>query len=204
MIYTESEVRRIAHLAFQLAQDRRKMVTSIDKANVLECSRLWRQVVSQVGEGYPDIVLNHVLVDAAAMFLVTNPASFDVVLTPNMFGDILSDEASVLSGSMGNMPSASLGEDQNAFGLPRGVYEPMHGSAPTIAGKGIANPIGTILSASFLLRYSLGLEKEAQSIEQAVDATLSAGFRTVDLAQESEATLSTSEITDVIIGNIRG
>ncbi len=204
MIYTESEVRRIAHLAFQLAQNRRKMVTSIDKANVLECSRLWRQVVSQVGEDYPDIELNHVLVDAAAMFLVTNPASFDVVLTPNMFGDILSDEASVLSGSMGNMPSASLGEGQNTFGLPRGVYEPMHGSAPTIAGKGIANPIGTILSAAFLLRYSLGLEKEAQSIEHAVDATLSAGSRTVDLAQDSVAALSTSEITDVIIRNISG
>jgi 3-isopropylmalate dehydrogenase len=203
MIYSESEVRRIAHLAFQLAQGRRKMVTSIDKANVLECSRLWRQVVSQVGEDYPDIVLNNVLVDAAAMFLVTNPASFDVILTPNMFGDILSDEASVLSGSMGNMPSASLGEDQNGFGLPRGVYEPMHGSAPTIAGKGIANPIGTILSAAFLLRYSLGLEKEAQSIEYAVDATLSAGSRTVDLAQDRGATLSTSEITDVIIGNIK-
>jgi 3-isopropylmalate dehydrogenase len=159
--------------------------------------------VSQVGEDYPDIVLNNVLVDAAAMFLVTNPASFDVILTPNMFGDILSDEASVLSGSMGNMPSASLGQDQNAFGLPRGVYEPMYGSAPTIAGKGIANPIGTILSAAFLLRYSLGLEKEAQSIEQAVDATLSAGSRTVDLAQDTGATLSTSEVTDVIIGNIR-
>jgi 3-isopropylmalate dehydrogenase len=204
MIYTESEVRRIAHLAFQLAQGRRKMVTSIDKANVLECSRLWRQVVSEVGEDYPDISLDHVLVDAASMFLVTNPASFDVLLTPNMFGDILSDEASVLTGSMGNMPSASLGENLNSLGLPRGVYEPMHGSAPTIAGKGIANPIGTILSGAFLLRHSLGLEEEARAVEQAIEATLSAGYRTVDLAQDSDETLSTRDITEVIIGKIRG
>ena len=202
MIYAESEVRRIARLAFQLAQGRRKMVTSIDKANVLECSRLWRQTVSEVAGEYPDVTLDHMLVDAASMFLVTRPASFDVILTSNMFGDILSDEASVLSGSMGNMPSASLGENLNSLGWPRGVYEPMHGSAPTIAGKGIANPIGTILSGAFLLRYSLGLEREARAVEQAVEATLSAGYRTVDLTQGSQDALSTKEITEVIISNL--
>jgi 3-isopropylmalate dehydrogenase len=202
MVYTESEVRRIARLAFQLAQGRRKKVFSIDKANVLESSRLWRQTVSEVGEEFPDVILDHILVDAASMFLVTRPAMFDVILAPNMFGDILSDEASVLSGSMGNMPSASLGENLNSLGWTRGVYEPMHGSAPTIAGEGIANPIGTILSGAFLLRHSLGLEQEARAIEQAVEATLSAGYRTVDLTQMSQEALSTKEMTEVIIGNL--
>jgi 3-isopropylmalate dehydrogenase len=155
MSYMEHEIRRVARMAFQLARGRRKKVTSVDKANVLESSRLWRQVVTQVGQEYPDVSLEHLLVDAAAMFLISRPASFDVIVTGNLFGDILTDEASVLTGSMGNLPSASLGENKNSLGLPRGLYEPIHGSAPDIAGKGIANPIGTIMSDCMLLRYSL-------------------------------------------------
>lgn len=199
MIYAEREVRRVARVAFEIAQERRRKVTSVDKANVLECSRLWRQTVSLVAQEYPDVILEHILVDAAAMYLVTRPASFDVILTPNMFGDILSDEASVLSGSLGNMPSASLGEILNSLECIRGMYEPIHGSAPTIAGKGIANPIGTILSAALLMRHSLGLENEARSVESAVEEAISAGYRTVDLAQDSQETLSTNEMTDVIL-----
>jgi 3-isopropylmalate dehydrogenase len=181
MAYTESEIRRVAHVAFQLARGRRKKVTSVDKANVLESSRLWRQVVVEVGQAYPDVTLEHTLVDSAAMFLISRPASFDVILTGNMFGDILTDEASVLTGSMGNLPSASLGEAKNSLGLPRGLYEPIHGSAPDIAGQGIANPIGTIMSLAMLLRLSLGLAVEAEAVESAVRAVISAGYRTPDL-----------------------
>jgi 3-isopropylmalate dehydrogenase len=199
MSYTESEIRRIAHLAFQLAADRRGKLTSVDKANVLETSRLWRQTVTQVAADYPQVAFETLLVDAATMHLITRPASFDVMLTTNMFGDILTDEASVLTGSMGNLPSASLGEIQNRHGKPRGMYEPIHGSAPDIAGKGIANPIGTILSAAMLLRHSLGLEAEAQGIEAAVDATLKVGYRTVDLADPGEESLNTTEMTEKII-----
>jgi 3-isopropylmalate dehydrogenase len=198
MVYSESEIRRVAHLAFQLASTRRKRVTSVDKANVLECSRLWRQTVSAVAREYPDVTLEHLLVDAAAMHLLTRPASFDVMLTENLFGDILTDEASVLSGSMGNLPSASLGAATNRLGQPRGVYEPIHGSAPDIAGKGIANPVGTILSTAFLLRYSLGLEAEAQAVEKAVDQALASGCRTADLAQEGETSLTTREMSAAI------
>jgi 3-isopropylmalate dehydrogenase len=183
MTYTENEIRRVAHVAFSLARNRRSKVTSVDKANVLECSRLWRQTVNETARHYPDVTLEHLLVDAAAMHLISRPATFDVMLTENLFGDILTDEASVLSGSMGNLPSASLGDIKNAHGYSRGLYEPIHGSAPDIAGKGIANPIGTILSLAMLLRHSLGLETEAQIVEQAVQEVITAGFRTADIAQ---------------------
>jgi len=202
MIYSVPEIRRVADLAFQLASKRKGKVTSVDKANVLETSRLWRQVVNQVGESYPDVELETILVDSATMHLLLRPASFDVLVTTNMFGDILTDESSLLVGSMGNLPSASLGEDQNQHGHPRGMYEPIHGSAPDIAGKGIANPIGAILSAALLLRYSLGLEEGALAIEKAVDLTLKAGYRTVDLAAPGEKTLNTDEMIAVIIENL--
>ena len=198
MIYSESEVSRVAHLAFQLARQRQGKVTSVDKANVLECSRLWRQTVTGLAGDYPDVVLEHLLVDAAAMHLLTRPATFDVILTANMFGDILTDEASVLSGSMGNLASASLGEATNNLGQPRGVYEPIHGSAPDIAGKGIANPIGTILSAAMLLRHSLGLEREADAVEAAVHTAISNGDRTPDLGGEH----STNSMTGKIIAGL--
>lgn len=198
MMYSESEVRRVAHLAFQIARQRQGKVTSVDKANVLECSRLWRQTVTDLAGDYPDVTLEHLLVDAAAMHLLTHPATFDVILTANMFGDILTDEASVLSGSMGNLASASLGEMINSLDQPRGVYEPIHGSAPDIAGKGIANPIGTILSAAMLLRHSLGLEREAQAVEAAVQTAISNGDRTPDLGGEH----STGSMTEKIIEDL--
>ena len=199
MTYSVSEIERVAQVAFQLAGRRRKKVTSVDKANILECSRLWRQTVERVATQYPGIRLEHILVDAASMYLMTRPATFDVILTENMFGDILTDEASVLSGSMGNLPSASLGQEFNSLGYPRGVYEPIHGSAPDIAGKGIANPIGTILSAAMLLRHSLGLVKPAQRIEQAVDRALAEGCRTADIAGPYEQRFTTREMTDAIL-----
>jgi 3-isopropylmalate dehydrogenase len=199
MAYTEGEVRRVAHLAFRLARSRRRKVTSVDKANVLESSRLWRQVVTQVAASYPDVQLEHLLVDAAAMFLLTRPASFDVLLTGNMFGDILTDEASVLSGSMGVLPSASLGNGLNSLGLPLGLYEPIHGSAPDIAGQGIANPAGTILSAAMLLRHSLGLEAEAGAVEKAVESALAGGLCTPDLG----GGLSTRAMTEAIVNELR-
>jgi len=199
MTYSQSEIRRVAHVAFQLARGRRGKVTSVDKANVLETSRLWRQTVNQVAKEYPDIRLEHILVDAAAMFLVSRPAAFDVILTENLFGDILTDEASTLTGSMGNLPSASLGAAQNRFGLPRGLYEPIHGSAPDIAGKGIANPVGAILSAAMLLRHSLGLAGEAEDLEGAVNDALSAGLRTADLAAAGEPALNTLQMTGSIL-----
>lgn len=198
MVYSESEVRRVAHLAFKLARGRRGRVTSVDKANVLESSRLWRQTVSALSGDYPDVLLEHLLVDAAAMHLLTRPATFDVMLTANMFGDILTDEASVLSGSMGNLASASLGETKNSFDQPKGLFEPIHGSAPDIAGQGIANPIGTILSAAMLLRHSLGLENEADAVEQAVQTAISNGHRTTDLGGDH----STSDMTAKIIAGL--
>lgn len=202
MVYSESEISRIAHLAFQTARRRKSKVTSVDKANVLENSRLWRQTVTTVGEEYPDVLLEHLLVDAAAMHLITRPATFDVVVTGNLFGDILTDEASVLSGSMGNLPSASLGEAKNRLGHPRGLFEPIHGSAPDIAGRDIANPIGAILSAAMLLRYSLGLSTEARALEDAVSQTISAGYRTVDLAAEGQTALNTADMSEVIISHV--
>jgi 3-isopropylmalate dehydrogenase len=190
--YYEFEIRRVVELAFRLAQNRRQKVTSVDKANVLESSRLWRQTANTIAAEHENTVLEHMLVDTASMRLITSPASFDVLVTENMFGDILTDEASVLSGSMGLLPSASLGD-----GGP-GLYEPIHGSAPDIAGKGIANPVGTILSAALLLRHSLHLEPAAAAIEGAVDDVIAAGARTVDLG----GTLGTTQMTDAILARL--
>jgi len=175
LVYSVDEVERIARVAFEAARTRRGRVTSVDKANVLASSRLWRRTVNRVAEDYPDVVLDHVLVDAFAMHILRRPETFDVVLTGNMFGDILSDEASVLAGSLGMLPSASQGAER--FGL----YEPVHGSAPDIAGRGVANPVGALLSAAMMLRFSLGLEAEAAALEFAVEQTLAAGVRTADL-----------------------
>jgi 3-isopropylmalate dehydrogenase len=191
LVYSEDEITRIVRLAFELARDRKKRVTSVDKANVLESSRLWREIAIEVGKDFPDVTLEHQLVDSCAMRLVTAARSFDVIVTENMFGDILTDEAAVLAGSLGVLPSASLGEGK------RGLYEPIHGSAPDIAGKGIANPIGTILSAAMLLRHSLGWTAEAEAIEKAVSDVISTGARTADMGAGGQA-LSTTEMTDRI------
>lgn len=190
--YYDYEVKRVMELAFKLAKGRKKKVTSVDKANVLESSRLWRQIATKIGKENPDIELEHVLVDTASMRLITGPAWMDVVVTENMFGDILTDEASVLAGSMGMLPSASLSE----AGI--GLYEPIHGSAPDIAGKGIANPIGTILSSAMMLRHSFKLEAEAASIEKAVDETITAGARTADIGGK----LTTRQMADEIIKHL--
>ena len=202
MFYSASEIRRIVDLAFKAAMGRRKRLASIDKANVLDVMRLWRKTVMEVAEDYPEVEVDHVLVDAATMHLINRPASFDVMVAGNMFGDIITDEASMLPGSMGNLPSASLGEDLNRHGHPRGLYEPIHGSAPDIAGQGIANPIGTILSSAMLLRHSLGLEEEAAAIEQAVDQAISAGHRTGDLQGGNGKVLNTAEMTEAILSFI--
>ena len=190
--YYDYEVRRVVELAFKLAAGRKKKVTSVDKANILESSRMWRQIATQIGLQHPDIALEHVLVDTASMRLITGPAWMDVVVTENMFGDILTDEASVLAGSMGMLPSASLGE-----GGP-GLYEPIHGSAPDIAGKGIANPVGTILSSAMMLRHSLNLEAEAASLEKAVDDAITGGARTGDIGGK----LTTRQMADEIITHL--
>jgi 3-isopropylmalate dehydrogenase len=190
--YYDYEVKRIMELAFEFARGRRGKVTSVDKANVLESSRLWRQIATEVGQNNPDVALDHMLVDTAAMQLVANPARFDVIVTENMFGDILTDEAAVLSGSMGLLPSASLGN-----GGP-GLYEPIHGSAPDIAGKGIANPMGTVLSAAMMLRHSLHLENESNSMVKAVETALAEGFLTADLGGSS----STTQVTEAIIARL--
>jgi len=195
--YYDFEIKRILDLAFDLAKGRRKKVTSVDKANVLEASRLWRQIATQVGREHPEITLEHQLVDSAAMKLITAPASFDVMVTENTFGDILTDEASVLAGSMGMLPSASLSETGSGLASNRrmGLYEPIHGSAPDIAGMGIANPVGTILSAAMMLRYSFNLEQEACVMEKAVDEAITNGARTADLGGK----LNTHQMTDEVL-----
>jgi 3-isopropylmalate dehydrogenase len=187
MRYGEDEIERIARVAFELAMTRKRKVLSVDKANVLECSRLWREVVTRVGKNYPEVKLGHQYVDSAAMLLVQRPADFDVLLTENMFGDILSDQAGGVVGALGLLASASIGGRI-------GLYEPVHGSAPDIAGKGIANPLGAILSAAMMLRHSFQLEAEARSIERAVSAVLSDGARTADLIRKGEAPISTEEM----------
>jgi len=201
MVYHADEVKRIAHKAFRLARQRSGAVTSVDKANVLASSRLWRRVVTEVAEAHPGVTLEHVLVDAAGMRLLRRPSDFDVIVTANMFGDILTDEASMLAGSMGMLPSASLSTGD------LGVYEPIHGSAPDIAGRGIANPLGTILSAAMLLRYSLGLQSEALAVEEAVEAVLGEGpgtgvGRTPDIAGGATRTVGTEEMGDLVVAQL--
>ena len=197
LTYNENEIRRIAKRGFDIAMKRRKKVTSVDKANVLDSSRLWRAVVEEVAKDYEDVTYEHMLVDNCAMQLVNNPRQFDVILTENMFGDILSDEASMITGSIGMLSSASLAEGK--FGL----YEPSHGSAPDIAGQDIANPIATILSAAMMLRYSFDLDKEADEIEKAVKAVLADGYRTVDIMSDGMKKVGCKEMGQLIIDQIK-
>jgi 3-isopropylmalate dehydrogenase len=193
MIYSESEIRRIARVAFDAARKRARRLCSVDKMNVLECTQLWRDVVIELAQEYPDVELSHMLVDNAAMQLVRNPKQFDVMVTGNMFGDILSDEASMLTGSIGMLPSASL--DEKA----KGLYEPCHGSAPDIAGKGVANPLATILSAAMMLRYTFNLEETARRIEDAVKKVLASGYRTGDIYETGTKKVGTKEMGDAVI-----
>jgi 3-isopropylmalate dehydrogenase len=204
MTYSEQEIERIVRVGFELAKSRRQKLTSVDKANVLESSRLWRQVTMEVAPQYPDVELDHMLVDACSMRLIQNPTYFDVLVTENMFGDILTDEASMLAGSMGMLPSASLA------GVPRegvkifGMYEPIHGSAPRRAGLDMANPIAIILSVAMMLRYSFGLAVEAQTIETAVDEVLNQGYRTYDIMDEGKTKVGTRQMGDLITEKVEG
>ena len=197
LIYTEAEIERIVRTAFELAKDRRHKVTSVDKANVLSSSRLWRRIAERIAAEYPDIAFEQLLVDACAMHLIRRPGSFDVIVTENMFGDILTDEASMLAGSMGMLPSASLGTRKTEHGL-FGLYEPIHGSAPDIAGQHKANPIAAILSMALLLRYSLSLKQEADAVEAAVVRIVEAGYRTEDLREAGKETVNTEEMGRLI------
>jgi len=194
--YSTEKIERVAHVAFRMARQRHLRVTSVDKSNVLETSRLWRETVDRVGTGYADVEVQHLLADVAAMRLMSNPCDFDVILAPNMFGDILSDEAAVLAGSLGMLPSASLGDS------PPGLFEPVHGSAPDIAGKGTANPVGAILSAALLLRHGLGLAEEAEAVEHAVERVIESGCRTADIACREKKPVSTSEMGAAILAEL--
>jgi 3-isopropylmalate dehydrogenase len=202
MLYTRPEIERVVRVAAEAARGRRKQLTSVDKANVLASSRLWRRVTTEVMQDYPDVTLEHVLVDAMAMHLIRKPAAYDVIVAENLFGDILTDEASMLAGSMGMLPSASLGDKLNGHGLPLGLYEPIHGSAPDIAGRGIANPLATILSVAMLLRHSLGLETEARAVEAAVDAVLDQGVRTGDIADTGSEVVGTVVMGDLVAAKL--
>lgn len=195
LLYHRNEIERIVEKGFESARLRKKHLTSVDKANVLESSRLWREIVEEKSKAYPDVKVDHMLVDSAAMKLITDPTSFDVIVTENLFGDILSDEGSVLTGSIGMLPSASLSETI-------GLYEPVHGSAPDIAGRGIANPLGTILSAAMMLRYSFDLNDEANVIEQAVEKSLDQGYYTADLNIKDGKLVGTKEMTEAVISNM--
>jgi 3-isopropylmalate dehydrogenase len=197
LTYTESEIRRICRIAFDIARKRSRRVCSVDKANVLECTELWREIATEVGGEYPDVQLDHMYVDNAAMQLVRAPKQFDVIVTTNMFGDILSDAAAMLTGSIGMLPSASLNE------AGRGMYEPIHGSAPDIAGKGIANPLATILSIAMMLRYSLDEAEHAERIEGAVSKVLDAGLRTADIMSAGRTVVGTSEMGDAVVTSLR-
>ncbi|MDD5411685.1 MAG: 3-isopropylmalate dehydrogenase [Methylobacter sp.] len=197
LVYSESEIRRIAHSAFQIAQKRNRRLCSVDKANVLECTELWREVVTEVGKQYPDVELSHMYVDNASMQLVRAPKQFDVIVTTNMFGDILSDTAAMLTGSIGMLPSASLDADG------KGMYEPIHGSAPDIAGKGIANPLATILSAAMMLRYTFNQVEAADRIEKAVNDALNANVRTADIYSDGMQKVSTSQMGDAVVSALK-
>ncbi len=198
LLYTEAEIERIVRIAFELARGRRSKVTSVDKANVLSSSKLWRRVAERIAADYPDVAFDHLLVDSCAMHLIRRPTSFDVIVTENLFGDILTDEASMLAGSMGMLPSASLGTRKTEHGL-FGLYEPIHGSAPDITGQSKANPVAAILSAALLLRYSLGLKQEADVIEAAVEQCINAGYRTEDIREAGKAAIGTEAMGQHIV-----
>jgi 3-isopropylmalate dehydrogenase len=204
MTYSESEIERIVRVGFELAQGRRRKLTSVDKANVLQSSRLWRQVATEIATEYRYVELEHILVDACAMWLMQNPARFDVIVTENMFGDILTDEASIIGGSMGMLASASLAGVPREGARTLGMYEPIHGSAPQIAGQNMANPIATILSTAMMLHYSLGLIKEAQTVETAIEAVLQEGYRTCDIISEGKIKVGTKEMGDLIAEKVGG